>query len=211
MFKPTITARSVQALALAVVVCALAAVAPALARTGIDPSTLNPPPPDFFNAKCFAGAGGTVCTLAFSDDPIANEPSGIVCGATELLLAQNRSVVGKRYYDANGNLLQRHFREQADGTFTNPVTGKSVVWTQHDTVIHNLAVPGDLSTGTIKISGVLARVATSGGRTILVDVGTVVHDAGTDEILRSRGRHPFDDYFVRGNSSALAPICTALA
>jgi hypothetical protein len=57
-----------------------------------DPSTLNPAPPDFFNAQCFKGGGGTICTLAFADEPFAGEPSGIVCDGTELLLSQERSV-----------------------------------------------------------------------------------------------------------------------
>jgi hypothetical protein len=193
----------------AVVGAATFAVVPAIARTGVDPSTLNPPPPDFFNAQCYLGAGGTICTLAFSDDPIVGESSGIMCGTTELLFSQTRSVVGKRFYDGDRNLVQRHFREQLDGTYSNPVTHRSVNWTQDDTVIHNLAVPGDLSTGTEKIAG-LIRVS-SGGSTILIDAGTVVLDAGTGEILHSSGPHPFQDYFENGNLSALQPICDAVA
>src|SRR4051812_14274158 len=83
----------------------------AVARTPVDPNTLNPTPPDFFNASCYAGAGGTVCDLAFADpeNPFLNEPTGVICGGTELLLTQNRFVVGKRFYDADGNLVQRHF------------------------------------------------------------------------------------------------------
>ena len=185
------------------------AVAPAIARTGVDPSTLNPPPPDFFSPQCYLGAGGTICTLAFSDDPIVNDPSGIMCGTTELLISQTRSVVGKRFYDGDGNLVQRHFVEQLDGTFSNPDTHRSANWTQHDTLIHNLAVPGDVSTGTEMITG-LIRVS-SGPRTILIDAGTVVLDAGTGEILHSSGPHPFQDYFENGDLSAVQPICDAVA
>jgi hypothetical protein len=97
-----------------------------------------------------------------------------------------------------------------DGTITNPRTGRGVDWTQHDTILDNLAVPGDLSTGTIRQTGLLTRV-TSGGRTILTDAGTVLRDAGTDEILHSGGLHPFDDYFVNGNAAALQPICDAVS
>ncbi len=193
-----------------VAVAVLALAGPVAARTPVDPNTLNPPPPDFFNATCDRTGNHIQCDLAFSDPDIVDEPSGIVCGSTELLYSQSRSVVGKRTYDQNGNLTQRHFREQFDGTFTNPDTGRVATWTQHDTVIHNLTVPGDLTTGTIKTSGLLSRVTGPNGGTILTDAGTLVQDAGTGETLRSSGHHPFDDYFSQGDASALAPICNAL-
>src|SRR3954451_10117421 len=101
-----------------VVVAGLVLTAPVAARTPVDPNTLNPPPPDFFGAECFAQGTNIACTLAFADDPIVDEPSGITCGSTELLFSQDRSVIGKRFYDAAGNLVQRHFRESFTGTFT---------------------------------------------------------------------------------------------
>jgi hypothetical protein len=189
---------------------ALALAGPAAARTPVDPGTLNPPPPDFFNAQCYLGAGGTVCTLHFSDDPIADEPSGIVCGATELVFSQERSVVGKRYYDANGNLVQRHFGEWMSGTYSNPVTGKSLPWVERDTILHNLSVPGDLATGTIKTTGLITRVWQPGRGTVVLDAGTIVEDVATGALLRSSGPHPFRDYFVDGDTSALQPLCDAL-
>src|SRR4051812_7741447 len=90
---------------------------PASARDSVDPGTLNPPPPDAFNASCFRTGSHISCSLAFSDPDIVDELSGVVCDGTELLVSQSRSVVGKRLYDADGNLLQRHFREYLDGTF----------------------------------------------------------------------------------------------
>ena len=81
------------------------------AQVSVDPSTLNPPVPAEFNASCVRVGNHISCSLAFSDPDIADEPSGIVCDGTELRDSQSRSVVGKRLYDANGNLLQRHFRE----------------------------------------------------------------------------------------------------
>ncbi len=192
------------------ILAAAALVSPVAARDTVDPATLNPSPPDSFNAECFAGAGGTVCTLHFSEDPINDEPSGIVCDGTELLFSQDRSVVGKRYYDADGNLVQRHFRESLSGTFSNPDTGASVLWIQHDTVIHNLSEPGNLDSGTARSSGLFTRVYLPGGGSILLDVGTVLVDEATGEVLASGGRHPFGDYFERGDTAALQPICDAL-
>jgi len=94
----------------------------ASARESVDPSTLNPPPPDLFNAVCLTQGSQIVCDLAFSDPPVSDEPSGIVCDGTELLVSQTRDVVGKRFYDASGDLLRRHFREDFTGSFTNPET-----------------------------------------------------------------------------------------
>ncbi len=192
------------------ILAAVALVSPVAGRDSVDPATLNPPPPAFFNAECFAGAGGTVCTLHFSEDPINDEPSGIICDGTELLFSQDRSVVGKRFYDAEGNLVQRHFRESLSGTFSNPDTGARVFWIQHDTVVQNLSEPGNLDSGTARSSGLFKRVWLPGSGSILLDVGTVLVDEATGEVLASGGRHPFGDYFERGDTTALQPICDAL-
>jgi hypothetical protein len=184
---------------------------PVGARESVDPTTLNPPPPDFFNATCERIGRGIVCDLAFSDPPFADEPSGIVCGTTEILVSQTRSVVGKRFYDADGNLLRRHFREDFAGTLTNPSTGQTLAWIGQDTVIHVLAVPGDDTTGQLTVSGTPTRVFVPHGPTILVDAGRLVIDVATDEVIHSAGPHHFDDYFVRGDVDALQSLCEALA
>ena len=202
--------RAIVRATLATLIGLLALAGPAAARTLVDPATLNPPPPDFFNAECYEGAGGTVCSLHFSDDPIADEPSGIVCGGTELLFSQERSVVGKRYYDANGDLAQRHFREWMSGTFTNPDTGNSLPWEQHDTIIHNLSIPGEVASGTIRTTGLMTRVWLPGGGSILLDAGTILEDFATGDLIHEGGPHPFRDYFANGDASALQPLCDAL-
>jgi len=188
-----------------------ALVAPAAARDTVDPATLNPPPPDNFNAECFAGAGGTVCTLHFSEDPIIDEPSGILCDGTELVVTLQRSVVGKRYYDGNGNLVQKHFRESLSGSFSDPDTGATVLWIQHDTVVQNLSEPGNVDSGIARSSGLLTRVWLPGGGSVLLDAGTILVVQATGEVLAAGGPHPFGDYFERGDAAALQPICDALA
>ena len=175
----------------------------------VDPSTLNPPVPAQFNASCFRVGNHISCTLAFSDPEVVDDPSGIVCDGTELRISQTRSVVGKRQYDADGNLLQRHFRESLDGAFTNPETGLVALWTQHDTVIHNLSVPGDDTSGTEHVSGLFTRAWLPGGGTIITDAGTMITDSeGNPQSLS--GHHPFLDYFVFGDASALDALCAAL-
>lgn len=192
------------------VLFSLAAPTANAAKESVDPGTLNPPVPAEFNPSCSRTGSHISCSLAFSDPDIVDEPSGIVCDGTELLFSQSRSVVGTRRYDAGGNLLQRHFRESLDGTFTNPDTGLVALWTQHDTVIHNLGVPGDIASGTEHVSGLGTRAWAPGGGTILTDAGTSLVDVATDEVLRVSGHHPFDDYFRLGDPSALARLCAAL-
>src|SRR4051794_25470927 len=179
------------------------------AKESIDPTTLNPPVPTEFNASCFRVGNHTACSLAFSDPDIIDEPSGIVCAGTELLITQSRSVIGTRLYDAGGNLLQRHFRESFDGTFTNPDTGLLALWTQHDTVIHILSIPGDDSSGTEHISGLDTRAWLPGGGTIITDAGTMITNTAGD-VASASGHHPFLDFFVSGDTSALDPLCAAL-
>lgn len=182
----------------------------ASAREPIDPSTLTPPPPDFFNAVCQSQGSQIVCDLAFSDPPFRDEPSGVVCDGTELLISQTRDVVGKRFYDADGNLLRRHFREDLTGSFTNPDTGVSAAWVAHDSLVHDLAVPGDVATGTTRVSGQQIRIFTDHG-TVLMDAGRVVVDESNGEILSYAGPKHFDDYFVRGDTAALDALCAAVS
>ena len=190
---------------------ALPLAAPALGRESVDPATLNPAPPDFFNAVCERTGVQTICTLAFSDETITDEPSGIFCDDIEILFSQDRSVVGKRFYDADGNLTRRHFREYMTGSLTNPETGTTIWWDQHDTILHDLSTPGDVDSGTISFSGLISRFFTSSGQTVLVDSGTTRFDEGADELLHAGNNHPLDAYFVGGDSAALQPLCDALA
>ncbi|WP_406831520.1 hypothetical protein ABEG17_01670 [Pedococcus sp. KACC 23699] len=203
-------ASCIAALLAVVGLLALTFAVPASAGTSVDPNSLNPAPPAAFNATCNRDGSHIACDLAFSDPPIADDESGIVCGGTMIHVSQFRSVIGKRFYDAGGNLLQRHFRESLNGTFTNPDTGRTLLWSQHDTVVHDLAVPGDTSTGTERTSGLEARVYRPDGGTVVTDAGRVLVDVSTDEIRSISAHHPFDDYFRLGDAAALASLCAAL-
>ena len=107
----------------------LAVTSLAFAGTPVNPSTLNPPPPPQFNPVCEKDGNQTICTVQFSDPPFAGG-SGVICGtgagAYEVFQFQNRSVVGHRYYDQNGNLTRKIFREILTGTFSNPLTHTAV-------------------------------------------------------------------------------------
>jgi hypothetical protein len=208
--------------AVALVGLALATLAATLGTTSVasasghavDPSTLTPPPPAEFNPVCKSVGGRTICDVVFTDPAVVAEPTGIACGtgsaSFEPVVSWTRSVQGKRYYDRNGNLTERHFHDLVVGTYTNPLTGASVPFRQHDTNFHLLAVPGDINTGTEAVT-VSVRVAGPHGGTVLIDAGRTVFAESDGTILFEAGQHPFDAYFVFGDTSALQPLCDALA
>jgi hypothetical protein len=177
----------------------------------VDPATLNPPPPPEFNPTCEAVGRGTICHLAFTDPPIA-EGTGIICGSGassyEVFMNATRSVVGRRYYDRDRNLTQRHFREVLAGTFSNPLTHTAVSFDQGDTIVHDLAVPGDGDTGTETVTGSIRLHVLHGG-IVLIDAGRTIN-AADGTLLTEAGQHPFAAYFVFGDTSALQPLCAAL-
>jgi len=182
------------------------------AGQSVDPATLNPPPPPQFNPVCEAVGFGTLCTIEFVEIE-GPDATDIICGSGPnsfaVVFSDMRTVTGRRYYDENRNLTQRHFREVFVGTFTNPLTNVSVDFVQADTVLHNLAVPGDTSTGTEAITG-STRFSLPEGGVVLIDAGRTVIDASDGTILFEAGQHHFDDYFVFGDTSALQPLCDAL-
>jgi hypothetical protein len=197
----------------AVTLVAPAAHVAALDHT-VDPSTLTPPPPAEFNPVCKAVGDRTICDVTFSDPAVVDEPTGIQCGsgseAFEVLVSASRSVDGKRYYDQDGNLTRRHFHDLIVGTYTNPLNGAEAPFRQHDTIMHDLAIPGDITTGTEAFTSHV-RVTTADGGTVLIDAGRTVVAESDGTALFQAGQHPFDAYYGSGDTSAIQPLCDALA
>jgi len=185
----------------------------AFAREPVDPSTLNPPPPPSFNPVCESVGNGTICDIHFSDPPFA-AGSEVICGSGadsfEPFQFQNRTVRSKRYYDQNGNFVRVHYQEVYEGTFTNPINHKSVAYSGSDTHHHVLAVPGDPTSGNEAVTGSVRIFLGNGNGTLAYDTGRVVASDSTGEILAESGQHPFIDYFVDGQTTALQPLCDAL-
>jgi len=179
--------------------------------TPVDPSTLNPPPPPAFNPICAKVGGGTICTVNFTETHA--QGSGLMCGsganAYEIFDFQNRAVSGRRYYDPNGDLTRRHFKEVLNGTFTNPLNHKALSYSGVVTHLHDLTIPGDIASGTETLTGVFRLYLPQEG-TVLLDVGRLVELAGDGTLLSEQGPHPLLDYFVSGDTAALQPVCDAL-
>jgi hypothetical protein len=207
--KDRIRPTSVGAIVAALLLLTVAVPAAVSARTPVDPATPIPPPPAEFNPICQRVGNQIICEVSFSDPPIVEEPSGVICGTTELLFSQTRSVVGKRFYSADGFLLRRHFHDKVDGAWTNPLTGESVLLAGGFAYLHDLGVPGDVSSGTTQITGSV-RIYSAGGTILHGDAGRLVIDESTGTVIAESGQHPFEDYFARGDLTALQPLCAAL-
>jgi hypothetical protein len=212
---PSRTRRSAAVLSIVALAAFGAGAGPASAGDrSVDPTTLTPAPPDFFNAVCARTGSQIQCDLAFVDpvQPVL-EPTGILCGsgagAFEVLDTSIRTVTGKRYYSADGLLLRRHFDDSIHGTWTNSVTGATVTYEQHDTTLHDLAVPGDVQTGT-EAQTTHVRLMTPHGSVVL-ESGRAVLDHASESFVFAAGHHAFGDYFDNGNRQALQPVCDALS
>src|SRR3954464_8934958 len=105
--------------------------------------TLNPQPPPSYT--CTAIGFGVTCrsdTVVVLDP----EPTGITCGsgpgAFEVMDQATRGVKAVRWYDRDGNLVKR-VRDNvfSDTRLSNPVTGASVPYDQHDIDTDILATP----------------------------------------------------------------------
>jgi len=201
------------ALITAITLCAPGIYAPVFADNTVDPSTLTPPPPAEFNPVCKAVGDSTICDVSFTEPPKA-EPTGIQCGsgadAFEIAVNSVRSVEGKRFYDQNNKLTRRHAHDLIVGTFTNPLTGAHLLFSQHDTIRHDLAVPGDITSGT-EADTTEFRVTTPDGGTVLIDAGRSVWTEFDGPPLFEAGQHHFTDFFIFGQASAVQPMCDALA
>jgi hypothetical protein len=164
---------------------ALASVSPALAAP---PSAqdLSPAPPDFYT--CNPVGSGTICR-AHTVDPYSGEQTGIVCGSVaatvEILDNGVRDVEATRWYDGDGNLVRRLrmflFR---DSYLSNPATGRTLPYSQHNADNENLGVPGDLGSATLSSSGHLSINAPGFGP-VWMDTGHIVVSPEGDVLARS--------------------------
>lgn len=192
---PTIRARG---LAIAVPVSALLLIGamPVLAGQPIDVQTLNPVPPDIYT--CSATGGGAIC-FAHTVEAYENEPTGLICGsgagAYEILDSGIRDIHAKREYDSNLDLTRRIrtflFR---DAHFTNPLNGHTLGYSQQNTDIAVLTIPGDLSSAVSPDRGHLTLNVPG--------MGSVIHESHNQSDLI-----PYFD----GDASAIAELCAALA
>ena len=165
---------------------------PVAAREAVDPSTLNPPPPDFINAQCGWSGKQVICSFDYAFS-VVDAPTGVVCDGDELLETTDRHVFGHRYYDANLNLVKRDIAERIDGILYDPQTDVSVHWTGYDQGFETFSVPGDRSTGTRMNTGAIIHVYLDSGRSYMLFAGRTIENVDTGK-FEQMGSHPNFDF-----------------
>jgi hypothetical protein len=200
---PTLAAAAIGVLALA----------PGAVAAPPSPQVLTPPPPDFYTCKPLGA--GTICTGQQHEVKVSEPQPELVCGSgADAFVIHDNGVVDQswtRRYDADGNLLVRDVHEKWTQTYwSNPLSGKTVPYTQNDRITDVLAVPGDFGSATETTVGENVYTDPSTHRKLMHSTGRVVF--GADGTLEARaGQQPFIDAFVDGDMSVFDPICAALA
>jgi hypothetical protein len=162
---------------------------------------------------CQAVGGGTICRTS---DVIAAGPddTGIVCGSgAEAFDIFDQSVHTEsrtKWYDGNGNLT---FRQDHDvysfGQWSNPTTGATVPYTQHNVEINRFQVPGDVTTATTTFTGEnIYRPPT--GPPVLMEVGQQVFNWDQSELLYTHGPNELIGAVYGLDPHGLDGICAAL-
>ena len=181
MIKITAT-RSLCALVIAAAGLAAAA-APAAADT-----SLNPAPPSWYT--CQPTGSGTVCHGKMSFEDFAGVDGACPQGFS-ILENSHKDETGTRYYDRDGNLTRRVLHDiypvgNPLNVLYNSQTGTSVPYRTDVTETDTLAVPGDFSSATTRITGNLYTVTLPGGGLLVHDVGNFTF-APDGSILQDRG------------------------
>jgi hypothetical protein len=177
------------------------------------PQELNPPPPDFLTCKSLGA--GTICSGSRELVKVSEPQPELVCGSgAEAFLIHDNAVLHQRatrWYNADGDLTKRVLHERWKPAFwSNPLTGKTVPYTQNGKITTELAVPGDFGSATETIVGENIYTDPVTHKKVLRSTGRAVF--GADGTLDFRaGQQPFLDAFVDGDMSVFDAVCAALA
>jgi hypothetical protein len=155
-------------------VCLTLALAPsALAGSAVDPTTLNPIPPDIYT--CQADGPNTICRASF-EDTVEGGDIGRLCGDQPIFEWTTTSVDVVRYYDANRNLVRRTGRASLSGFFSLSSSGAepTIDVIAHSNWIETFAVPGDLDSGLETEHGLINHT----GGSSAPGFGTELHASG---------------------------------
>ena len=104
---------------------------------------LNPPPPDFLVCKPL-GAGTTAPGPSRRSGVASRNPSSSAAPAGRVCIHDNAVLDSRatRWYNADGGLTKRVIQDRWNSAFwSNPLTGKTVPYTQTDKITTVLAYP----------------------------------------------------------------------
>jgi hypothetical protein len=174
--------------------------------------TLNPPPPDFY--VCEPLGAGTLCRGTQHEVKESEPQPELVCGSgADAFVIHDSGQVDQRWtrwYDRDGNLTKREVHEYWSDTFwSNPLTGKTVPYSQGNKITDVLTVPGDL--GSVVRTTVGHNVMTDPvtHKKVLVNTGRSVF--GPDGLVSESGQQPFIDAFEFGDPSVFDDVCASLS
>ena len=174
---------------------------------------LNPPPPDFYT--CRTVVGGTLCTAQIHEVKDSEPQPELVCGTgADAFVIHDNGVLDQRWtrhYNADAQLIKRVVHEDWSDTFwSNPLSGKTVPYTQYDTITDVLTVPGDFGSAveTTVGKGVYTDPVTH--QKVLRSVGRTVFGADGNLEFQA-GQQPFITAFVDGDMSVFDGVCDALS
>jgi hypothetical protein len=200
--KPALVAFALGALALA----------PGALASPPEAEDLNPPPPDFLTCKALGA--GTICSGSFQEVKESEPQPELVCGSgTEAFVIHDNAILNARvtrWYNADGDLTRRVIYERwKPAYFSNPLSGKTVPYTQTDKITTVLTVPGDFDSAVETTVGENVYTDPETHRKVLRSTGRSVFGA-EGELSRS-GQQPFLEAFIDGDMSVFDDICAALA
>jgi hypothetical protein len=195
-----------------VALLAFLAVAPAAFAGQRPPSTLHGARPQGFT--CTTVGGGTICHYSHVE-AFGPEDIGIVCGSgadafdifDHFVLTESGTV----WFDEDGNLTKFTDKDVISfGEWSNPNTGATVSYTQHNQETHVLSVPGDFTSDTITVTG--ENIYRAGpGAPVLIAVGRQVFNYDQSQLLSSHGPNAFVAAAYAGDPHVFDQVCAALA
>jgi hypothetical protein len=199
---------------LTVLACAMGALALAPGALAVPPAPedLNPPPADFLTCKALGT--GTICSgsrVMVKESELQPE---LVCGSgADAFNIYDQGTIHQRatrWYNADGDLTRRVVHEVWKPAYwSNPLTGKTVPYTQTNKITDVLAVPGDFDSATETLVGSNIYTDPVTHRKVLRNTGRNVF--GADGLEFRAGHQPFIDAFVDGDMSVFDDVCAALA
>jgi hypothetical protein len=201
-------------LATALAAAALAALtsAPGAVAAPPAPQDLNPAPPDFYDCKPLGAR--TICMGSVHEEKFSEPQPELVCGTgADAFVIHDTGLIDQswtRWYDADGNLTKRSVLERWTETYwSNPLSGKTVPYTQTGRITTVLSVPGDFTSAVETSVGSNVYFDPATHQKVLTTAGRVVF--GADGLVSESGQQPFVDAFEHGDLSVFDAVCAALA
>ena len=198
--------------ALAAAALGILTIAPGAVAAPPEPQDLKPAPPDFYDCKPLGAR--TICMGSVHEEKVSEPQPELVCGTgADAFVIHDTGLIDQswtRWYDADGNLTKRSVLERWTETYwSNPLSGKTVPYTQTGKITTVLSVPGDFESAVETSVGSNVYFDPATHQKVLTTAGRVVF--GADGLVSESGQQPFIDAFEHGDLSVFDAVCAALA